>query len=110
MYIWVTFLSLRIVHKNGNFFREFEAFCGNFKHGNIKTETLFLDNFVGTVRICNFFLIKVILQTPWGARGQGYTSAMFNNLSLFRVFKKLQLLSNSIKELYKCKKKLVVPP
>ena len=29
-YIWVKFVSLRIVHKNGHFFREFETILWQF--------------------------------------------------------------------------------
>ena len=48
-------------------------FCGNFKNGIIKTETFFLDKFVGRVRIWNKICRKVYYRLPWGAGGQGST-------------------------------------
>ena len=53
-------------------FRDF----GNFKNGIMKTEPLFLDNFVGRVRIWNTILLISYHRPPWGAGGKAYMSAI----------------------------------
>ena len=55
IYLWVKFLSLHIVHKNGHLFAEVDTLIWQLREVYDKNQNLYLQIFPHRVRICHHF-------------------------------------------------------